>query len=91
MRKDERDADRLLGSALADQRKEASLTQEQLASRAGLNPKYVSQLEGGRKSPTLRTFRKLAAAMSLPSWELLRRLEAEASGTRGPGSEEEAQ
>jgi transcriptional regulator with XRE-family HTH domain len=69
--------DKILGRVLAEERKRAGLTQEQLAYRAHLHPVYISQIERGVKMPTVRSFMALARAMkALPS-DLLRRIEKE--------------
>lgn len=41
-----------------------SLTQEELASRARVNRCYISELENGRRNPTLKTLKKLAKALN---------------------------
>jgi hypothetical protein len=46
------EAKRDLGRRLKTLRKRAALTQEDLAERAGLNPKYISGIERGRENPT---------------------------------------
>ena len=56
-------------------RRRAGLTQEALAYRCKLHPTYISQLERGVKSPTLRVFRSLSEAMGTSGSELLRRAE----------------
>jgi transcriptional regulator with XRE-family HTH domain len=57
----------------------AGLTQEALAYRCKLHPTYISQLERGVKSPTLRVFRILAEALGTSGSELLRRVETGAA------------
>jgi transcriptional regulator with XRE-family HTH domain len=46
-----------------------------LAARGKLHPTYISQLERGLKSPTLRVFRGLAEALGTRGAELLRKAE----------------
>src|SRR5438093_12949895 len=48
---------------LAELRNEASLTQEQLAERAGVSWITVAKLEGGDHVPNLDTLRKLASVL----------------------------
>ena len=67
--------DSLLGRVLADARRRAGLSQEALASRAKLHPTYISQLERGLKSPTVRVLFVLADACSTPASEILRQVE----------------
>ena len=56
------------GVALQDLRKARKLSQEQLGFESGYHRTYISQLERGHKSPSLRTIFQLAAALkTLPS------------------------
>ena len=56
------------GSTLQDLRKARKLSQEQLGFESGFHRTYISQLERGRKSPSLKTIFQLAAALkALPS------------------------
>jgi transcriptional regulator with XRE-family HTH domain len=54
-------------SALSRLRREAELSQEELAHRADLHRTYISQLERGLKSPTLDVMLALAAALRMPA------------------------
>ena len=58
--------------ALRHYRKLAGLSQERLATKAGLDRTYVSQLERGLKSPTLGTLEKLAGCLGIRVENLLR-------------------
>jgi len=51
--------------ALIQQRRVYGWTQEQLAERAGIGQAEVSKIERGRKSPTIDTYARLAAALGL--------------------------
>ena len=53
----------VFGEVLAKRRRRAGLSQEALAEACGLHRTYVSQLERGLKSPTLRTLFDLAEAL----------------------------
>jgi predicted ATPase/DNA-binding XRE family transcriptional regulator len=54
------------GQVLREFRTAAGLTQEELAERAGLSPRGISDLErGARRSPQLATMRRLAEALQL--------------------------
>jgi transcriptional regulator with XRE-family HTH domain len=64
------DAKRVLGRRLKALRKRAALTQEDLAERAGLNPKYISGIERGRENPTLDTLLRLARELGVQPVEL---------------------
>lgn len=72
--------ERVLGQVIAEERHKAGLTQEALAYRCKLRPTYISQLERGLKSPTLRVFRSLAEALGTSGSELLNRAEGGGEG-----------
>jgi transcriptional regulator with XRE-family HTH domain len=67
---------RLIELLLA-QRRAQQLTQGQLAQRSGVAQTEISRIERGRKTPTLDTYTRLAAALGL---DVGRRLAVEASG-----------
>jgi DNA-binding XRE family transcriptional regulator len=50
---------------LLDARKNARLTQEELAKRIGANKSYISRIERGLTIPTVSTLYRIAAAMGL--------------------------
>lgn len=52
-------------------RESRGLSQSQLAERAGLSVTYIKILEEGKKSPTVRTLEKLAAALGISVADLL--------------------
>ena len=64
------DAKRVLGRRLKALRKRAAMTQEELAERAGINPKYISGIERGRENPTLDTLLRLARELGVQPVEL---------------------
>lgn len=49
--------------AMIDARKDAGLTQQELAKRTGIAQSDISKLERGSANPSLRTLRRLAAGM----------------------------
>jgi len=51
---------------LRDARKEARLTQEQLAEMAGLPQSHISRIENGKHSPANSTVEKIAKALNKP-------------------------
>ena len=63
------------GKVLRDVRKNAHLTQEQVAFAAGVERIYVSLLERGERQPTVRVVFKLAAALNTRASELIARTE----------------
>ena len=50
---------------LLDARKNAGLTQQELADRIGADKGYISRLERGLTTPTVSTLYRIAAAMGL--------------------------
>ena len=71
--------DSLLGRVLADARRRAGLSQEALASRAKLHPTYISQLERGLKSPTVRVLFIVSEACGVHASEILAEVEKAAN------------
>ena len=65
------------GRVLRQQRKQAQLTQEQLALMADLQRNYVSELERSQKQASVVTLFKLAAALRVPPHEFVRLLSKE--------------
>lgn len=51
---------------IRDARKDAGLTQEQLAEKSGLPQSHISRIENARHSPARATLEKLAAALGKP-------------------------
>lgn len=68
--------DKSFGVALREIRTAKGLSQEGLAHEAGVDRSYVSLLERGIKSPTLRMVFKLAAILGVSAAELVARTEA---------------
>src|SRR5687767_10849810 len=73
-------APKLLGRRLRALRKQRNLTQEQLGERARVSGKFVGIIERGAGNPSLDVLARLAEALRLDLWELLRFEE-----TRGEG------
>jgi len=69
------------GSTLQDLRKARKLSQEELGFESGYHRTYISQLERGRKSPSLRTIFQLAAALKTPPSEMVLRVERSILGS----------
>jgi len=53
------------GQLIEDARKNAHLTQEELANRVGSNKSYISRVENGKTEPRVSTFYRIAAALGL--------------------------
>ena len=66
------DMRKLVGRNAARLRKEAGLTQEQLAERCGLSQQYLSKLEQGRRNPTVVTLHEIAQGLGVSHVELVR-------------------
>lgn len=67
------DARRLVGRNLKRLRKEAELSQEELAAEAGLHRTYVSDMERGTRNPTVVVLFKIADALEIEPTELIKR------------------
>lgn len=63
------------GAVLREARESAGLTQEELAQEAGLDRSYISQLENGRKGPTLFVWMLLSDALGASASRLIQKLE----------------
>lgn len=61
----------VLGRVIAERRRGAGLSQEALAFRCKLHPTYISQLERGLKSPTVRVLRLISEAVGTTASTLL--------------------
>lgn len=61
-----------LGENIRCFRKQARLTQEQLAEKADLHPVYVSQVEGGYKAVSVEAVWKISKALKVPISSLFR-------------------
>lgn len=53
----------LLGARIKELRKRAGLSQDQLAEQVGIESKYLSRLEVGKRSPSLDTLGRIADAL----------------------------
>ena len=65
------DVVQLLGTNVRRHRKLKGMTQEQLALEAGMERSYVSDLERGTRSPSVRALGRLADALGIQPHELL--------------------
>ncbi|WP_426280772.1 helix-turn-helix domain-containing protein [Sphingomonas sp. NFX23] len=63
---------RLFGKRMKQRRRELRLTQVQISERTGIAATYLSMIENGRANPSLDTVEKLARAVGLEAWEMLR-------------------
>jgi transcriptional regulator with XRE-family HTH domain len=65
------------GVVIKQLRKAHGYSQETLASEASIDRTFLSQMETGRKQPSLLTIFRLAGALKLDVSELLRKVEVE--------------
>jgi transcriptional regulator with XRE-family HTH domain len=68
--------EKCFGEVLQAIRKERQLSQEQLGFDSGYHRTYISLLERGRKSPSLKTIFQLATALKVSPSGILHRVEA---------------
>jgi DNA-binding XRE family transcriptional regulator len=59
-----------LAEAIGNLRREADLTQEELAERADLHPTWISHLESGRVNPAWETVERIGWALEIPLRDL---------------------
>ena len=65
------DMRKLVGRNVRRLRLERGMTQEQYAERSGFSQQYISDLERGRRNPTIVSLFELAQALSATPIELL--------------------
>ena len=70
------DACKALGEAIAQQRNELGITQEDLAARVDLSSRSIQRIEAGTEQPRYETLFRIARALNttpdqfiLPMWE----------------------
>ena len=68
------DISKQFGMRLKYLREQKGLTQEELSLRSDVNQKYISDLEQGRRNPTLKVMERLAIALDITLSELLKGL-----------------
>ena len=67
--------EKAFGEELQKAREKSGLTQEKLGFESGYHRTYISQLERGQKSPTLKAIVKISAALSINASDLIARVE----------------
>lgn len=65
------DMRKLVGENCARLRRAQGMTQEQLAERSGFSQQYLSDLENGRRNPTIVTLYEIAQALRVSHVELI--------------------
>lgn len=66
----------ILGQALRALRKEAGVTQEQLAERLGVDPTFIGRLERGQRGAHWRTIRRILTALNTNTTNFAQAIEA---------------
>lgn len=65
------DMRKLVGDNCARIRKDCGLTQEQLAECSGFSQQYISDLERGKRNPTIVTIYEIAQALGVSHLDLV--------------------
>jgi transcriptional regulator with XRE-family HTH domain len=65
------DMRKLVGQNVRRIRTEQGMTQEQFAERSGFSQQYISDLERGRRNPTVVSLHELAQALHVLPFKLL--------------------
>lgn len=65
------DMRKLVGDNCARIRKERGYTQEELAERTGLTQQYLSDLERGKRNPTIVTVYEISQALGVSHLDML--------------------
>lgn len=60
-----------LGKNIEKKRKVNKLTTVELAALVGVKPQFISQIENGKRLPSLKTLQKLASALKISTSGLL--------------------
>jgi transcriptional regulator with XRE-family HTH domain len=75
--------DQMLGLEIQHRRTEKCWSQEYLAEMTGLHRTYISQLERGLKSPSVRVLSHITNALGVTMSEFIRVVEESLSADRG--------
>lgn len=78
----------LLGARIKELRRHRKLTQEQLAEMAGLDYKFISKIEVGRRSPSLETMESIANALEVEIKDLFEFMHLQLGGITAEGIRE---
>ncbi|SIN67696.1 transcriptional regulator, XRE family [Parasphingorhabdus marina DSM 22363] len=65
------DMRKLVGDNVCRIRKERGLTQEKLSELSGLSQQYISDLERGKRNPTIVTIYEIAMALEVEHLDLV--------------------
>lgn len=64
---------RILGEAIRTYRKQARMSQEKLAEKAELNPKYIGEVERGRMNISMDALVRIASALKVQVSDVTRK------------------
>lgn len=70
--------EKIFGEQLQKFRKETGLSQEKLGFESGYHRTYISQLERGEKSPSLKTVFRISEALKIQPSKLIHQVELNA-------------
>jgi transcriptional regulator with XRE-family HTH domain len=76
--------EKAFGQALRDVRQQTGISQEQLGLDAGFDRTFISLIERGMQSPSVRTVVRLAEVLGVPASEIVRRMETLLQQRRSP-------
>lgn len=71
------DIKQMIGIRIGDLRKQKGLTQEKLAEKMGVSPKYLSSIERGKENPTLDMIINLAQSLDVGIADIFTFIEVE--------------
>jgi transcriptional regulator with XRE-family HTH domain len=71
----------LLGARIKELRKKAGLSQDELSEKIGIDGKYLSRIEVGKRSPSLETLQGIADALQVDMKDLFDYLHHDTDGT----------
>ena len=71
------DAKQMIGVRIKDIRNRKGFTQEELAEKIDINPKYLSSIERGKENPTLNTLIKLSESLDITLNDIFHQIEIE--------------
>src|SRR5881227_3613993 len=84
------DVRKVFGAELRRRRKELGLSQEEFGERANLHRTYVSDVEAGKRNPSLQSMQRLASAVGASIGSVFGAVEGIAAGpTHGRAQESE--
>ena len=71
------DVKQMIGIRIKDIRNKREFTQEELAEKIDINPKYLSSIERGKENPTLNTLIKLSESLDVNLNDIFHQIEIE--------------